>query len=327
MFNEVQEPIGSPRISGEVHLIMARTHRPHQPGAAFHIVARTQGHAPLFLPTLKRHIDRFITEGVSSAGARLIAHVVMDNHIHVVLFQPTARLGWIMQPILRRTALMIQRHHGVEGHVFERRFRAKQCESTEHLRNCILYVHRNPVEARLVRVASAYEFSSARAYEGLTPCGNISVLEGLQLFGCSADSPVADLRRHYVSHLAREFDADMRNRLEFWLRRSFRRSERRTITRWQDHEQAPLTDLRDAALCLLKVIDDDADVDVVRSRYGGPQIVAVRVQLIASLIQRGYSGRSIAEYLRVSDATISRVRSQMRYAALMGREDSGSDQH
>src|SRR5687767_6239625 len=161
---------------------MARTLRPHQPGAAFHIVSRTQGHEPWFLPEMKRVIEQYIVDGVASAGARLIAHSVMNNHIHVLLFQGVAPLGWVMQPILRRTALLVQRVHKVEGHVFERNFRTRQCESVEHVRNAILYIHRNPVVAKLCKSAVEYEFSSARAYEGLAPCGHICVEDGLQVF-------------------------------------------------------------------------------------------------------------------------------------------------
>lgn len=318
--------MGTPRSICEVRAIMARTHRPHQPGAAFHIVTRTQGHVPLFVTSLKREVNELVIDGVASSGARLISHAVMNNHIHVVLFQGSSRLGWIMQPILRRAALLVQRHHGLEGHVFERRFRSKQCESTEHLRNCIRYVHHNPVEAGMCDTPSAYEFSSARAYEGMVPCGNICVEEGLQLYGCSATSSVADLRSSYLQQMRSPLSADEREPLEYWLQPRTRRRQL-AITRWQEHERRPLMDVRDAALRLLKVIDADADVDVVRSRYGGSRIVAVRVQVIASLIQRNYNGTAIADYLRISPATVSRVRSQMRWAVRMDSGDSSMAHH
>jgi REP element-mobilizing transposase RayT len=302
----------APRSNREVRAIMARMHRPHQPGAAFHIVARTQGHYPLFVPELKREIHRLIIDGVASGGARLISHVVMDNHLHVVLFQGSSRLGWVMQPILRRTALLIQRHHGGEGHVFERRFRSKQCESTDHLRNCILYVHRNPVEARMCETPEAYAFSSARAYEGLEPCGNICVEEGLQLFGCSDSKRGLPRRRQYSEDVRRPLSGDVLEFFDHWLHRR-RKHHALAITRWKDHDVRPSADIRDAALRILNAINPDVDVDVVRSRYGGPAIVSARTQLIASLLQRGYRGSCIADYLRISGATVSRVRSRMRW--------------
>src|SRR5687768_17387074 len=202
-----------PRSNREVRAIMARMHRPHQPGAAFHIVARTQGHHPLFVPELKREIHRLIIDGVASGGARLVSHVVMDNHLHVVLFQGSSRLGWVMQPVLRRTALLVQQHHGIVGHVFERRFRSKQCESTEHLRNCILYVHRNPVDAWMCDTPEAYEFSSARAYEGLEPCGSICVEDGLQLFGCRDSNSGSRRRTQYLEDVRKPLSNAM---LEFF---------------------------------------------------------------------------------------------------------------
>jgi putative transposase len=306
--------MSTPRSNREVRAIMARMHRPHQPGAAFHIVARTQGHYPLFVPELKRQIHRLIIDGVASGGARLVSHVVMDNHIHVVLFQGSSRLGWVMQPILRRTALLVHRHHRIEGHVFERRFRSKQCESTEHLRNCILYVHRNPVEARICETPGAYEFSSARAYEGLEPCGSICVEDGLQLFGCSDSNIGLDRRNRYLEDVRKPLSADVLDFFGYWLHGT-RERHSLAITRWKEHDVRPVTDIRDAALRVLKAINPNLDVDVVRSRYGGPEYVSARTHVIASLSQRGYPGYCIADYLRISAATVSRVRSRMRWEA------------
>jgi REP element-mobilizing transposase RayT len=305
---------------------MARTLRPHQPGAAFHIVSRTQGHQHWFLPDMKREIEKYVVDGVASGGARLFAHAVMDNHIHVLLFQGSAPLGWVMQPILRRSALLVQRVHGVEGHVFERNFRVRQCESVEHVRNSILYIHRNPVVARMCQTAIDYEFSSARAYEGLVPCGSICVDDGLQVFGCGTSTSSNDLRIEYRMRLNREMPPDDVKFFDFFLPHR-RRSTTLAITRWSEQSRRPATDIRDAALRIIKAIDPDAVIELVRSRYGGPKIVAIRHQVIASLLQRGYAGVEIASYLRVSAATVSKVRSRMRWASLEASLDSNWWQH
>jgi putative transposase len=293
---------------------MARTLRPHQPGAAFHIVSRTQGHEPWFLPDMKREIEKYIVDGVASGGARLIAHSVMNNHLHILLFQGTAPLGWVMQPILRRTALLVQRVHKVEGHVFERNFRTRQCESVEHVRNAILYIHRNPVVANLCETAVAYEFSSARAYEGLVPCGHICVEDGLQVFGCGDRVSLDELRTAYRARLGQQMPEEDLSFFDYLTRR-----HRRTalpITRWQDQSAQPGADIRDAALRIIKLLDSSGQVDLIRSRFGGPAIVAIRHQVIASLLQRGYSGAAIAGYMRVSPTTVSKVRSRMRWESL-----------
>jgi predicted transcriptional regulator len=49
----------------------------------------------------------------------------------------------------------------------------------------------------------------------------------------------------------------------------------------------------------------------------------VRNELIAGLIQAGYRGKSIASYLRVSDATVSTIASKMRLAFLNPEKRSG----
>src|SRR5207253_9949941 len=139
------------------------------PGSAFHIVSRTQGHARWFTDDIKDDIADLLLTGSISAGGRPAAFAVMDNHFHLLLFQGSASLGWTMQPILRRIALLDQRRHGVEGHVFERRFRSKLCQDRDHLPTAIIYIHRNPVNAGLCRQATDYRWSSANCYEGLRP--------------------------------------------------------------------------------------------------------------------------------------------------------------
>lgn len=294
---------------------MARTHRPHQPGAAFHIVSRTQGHAPWFLPHMKGQIARYIIEGVASAGARLISHVVMNNHIHVLLFQGTTTLGTTMQPVLRRTALLVQNVHQVEGHVFERSFRCKQCESVEHVRNSIIYIHRNPVVAKLCKTAIEYEYSSARAYEGLEACGHICVEDGLQVFGCGIPSSIDELRSEYRVRVNKELLPEELSFFDFLIRRRRRRTTI-ALTRWSEQSARPATDIHDAARRILKIIDADVETELVRSRCGGARIVAARHQLIASLLQRGYTGTAIASYLRIGSSTVSRVRMSMRMEQL-----------
>jgi putative transposase len=290
---------------------MARTLRPHQPGAAFHVVSRTQGHEPWFLHDIKRDIEKYIVGGIASGGARLIAYVVMNNHLHILLFQGTAPLGWVMQPILRRTALLVQRAHKVQGHVFERNFRVRQCESVEHVRNAIRYVHRNPVVANLCKTAAEYEFSSARAYEGLVPCGHICVEDGLRVFGNGDGESMDELRAAYRARLQEEMSDEDLSFFDYHFRRRHRTPL--PITRLKEQSPYPTADIRDAALALIKLWNWTPHVELIRSRYGGPAIVAVRHQLIATLLQRGYSGAAIASYLRVSATTVSKVRSRMRW--------------
>lgn len=297
---------------------MGRALRHHYPGSAFHIVARTQGHVPRFTDPIKGNIAELLLRGIASVGSRPIAFAVMDNHFHLVLLQGRAHLGETMQPIMRRIALIVQRTHGCEGHIFERRYRSKVCADSEHLPNAILYVHRNPVEAGMCRTAVDYRWSSAQAFNGTCPPGLICVEDGLRAFDCTGSSSVEALRDIYKERLITTRHAEM-DAYWTWFSRTVRR--RRTGgTSYVPHsphvKRAALADLRDVALRILRTIDDQVPVELVRSRYGGIRISSIRRQLIAALLQRGYHGVDIARYLGISEATVSKVKSAMRWASI-----------
>jgi hypothetical protein len=77
-------------------------------------------------------------------------------------------------------------------------------------------------------------------------------------------------------------------------------------------DRPPARDLRDHALDVLARIDSDVAIDQVRCRYGTRRITQIRNELIAGLLQSGYRCKSIADYLRVSDSTVSAIATRMR---------------
>src|SRR5688500_9811985 len=127
---------------------MSRTTRAHMPGMAFHLTARINRKDPLFLG-VEAAAEKIIVEGVSSSDALLLADVVMPNHFHIILRQGQRSLGWIMQPLMRRLDLLVQRSMEIEGHVFERRFRSLTFDDAPHLRRSIIYSDLNPHRAGL----------------------------------------------------------------------------------------------------------------------------------------------------------------------------------
>ena len=238
----------------------------------------------------------------------------MPNHLHILLFQGHAPLGWTLQPILRRTALMVQRTHGVQGHVFERRFRSKLCADHTHLRNSILYIHRNPIEAGLCADAADYSSTSHRAYATGEDCSFIHVEEGLRIVACCDSGSPDELRAIYLSEFARYCGHDVGDAFSWTYteRRRFRRESIRCFSS-QSVSNHELPDLRDAALMISRQIDPNCDIELVRSAFRGSRVLEIRLQLIATLLLRGYSGRNIAAFLRISESSVSRVRCRLRW--------------
>jgi REP element-mobilizing transposase RayT len=303
---------------------MGRALRLHHPGSAFHVVSRTQGKEPWFTDDVKDTIADLLLTGTTSAGASPVAFTVMDTHFHLILFQGVAPLGWTMQPILRRIALLIQKVQGREGHIFERRYRAKMCSDLEYLPNAILYVHRNPVKAGMCANANSYRWSSASAYDGSSPPGLLCVSDGLRAFDGGTATSVETIRDAYRERMRGVTSEDLDDYWSWFLKaaRRRRKSSDPYIPQSQHLRRAATSDVRDAAVRILRSIDRNVDIELVRSRYGGAHIVNARTQLIAALLQREFAGISIARYLRISEATVSRVRSRMRWGSLPDREFS-----
>lgn len=143
---------------------MGRYKRAHAPGMVFHLVSRLHRREPLFVPGLRGEVASLIRRMVGRTDARLLAYAVMPNHLHIVLRQGQAPLGAVMQPLMRRVAHRVQARHGFEGAVVERRYRDRLCETPDHVREAILYVHLNPWRAGLCGDDLDYEWVTHRAY-------------------------------------------------------------------------------------------------------------------------------------------------------------------
>lgn len=305
-------------------LPMSRSFRPHMPGLAFHITARTQGEEPWFVERLRGTIDRYIVEGVTSSDSMLLARTVMPNHFHIVVRQGTRSLGWVMQPIMRRVALLIQRAYEKKGHVFERRFRAVACENADHLRRAIVYTHINPLRAHLCADLTEYAWCSHDRYvlDGNGCVVGIEIVHALKLFGDVPTRSIAELSEAYLRYVSWRREKDRHEELDIpfaipeplFAAGDTHFSE--CFSALALLSRSPQKDLRDKAIELLERIDRNMPIDGLRRRDVPRPVTAIRNQLIAALLQAGYRGKQIADFLRLSDSTVSAVASAMRYAAM-----------
>jgi REP element-mobilizing transposase RayT len=109
-----------------------------------------------------------------SVRYRLLAWVVMPNHVHV-LFQPME--GWTMARIVaswksftgRRLSSLLPaspRSNAVHR-VWHREYWDRYIRDEQHFHTAREYIHNNPVKAGLVRRPEEWEWSSARLEPGV----------------------------------------------------------------------------------------------------------------------------------------------------------------
>jgi REP element-mobilizing transposase RayT len=305
---------------------MSRSTRQYVSGGVFHITARTQGKCPWFTRRLRGVIVEIIVKGVALSDAKLLAYAVMPNHFHMVVVQGSMTLGTVMQPIMRRIALLIQRSRKSSGHVFERAYRSFSCADPDYVRAAIVYTHLNPWRAGLCKDPCDYKWTSHETYLGKTASylysTQVATDLGLRLFAHNGEMNPTMLRGNYlaaVQHrvLLEQAKAGAAVNVsitgcshtqgdQYFL------TEMRRACRPADPPWRP--DLRDAAQSALRVWSRDIALYDLRGTWLPHQLVAVRRNVIAWLLGRGYRGCDIAHFFGISPATVSKVSAAVRAA-------------
>ncbi len=95
------------------------------------------------------------------------AFCLMTNHIHLILKPSTQEgLQQVLKPLHMRYAQYINKKMGWKGHLWQGRYFSSALDES-YTYSAIRYVEQNPVSAEMVKYASEYHWSSARAHLGL----------------------------------------------------------------------------------------------------------------------------------------------------------------
>jgi putative transposase len=149
---------------------MARPHRPLAAGLIYHVTARGNDKAPLFLTVadyevflsglaVARHLDALLCH----------AYCLMPNHYHLLVETPRANLDDAMQRLNGTYATRFNRHHERTGHVFQGRYGTKLITDDSYALTVIRYIATNPVRAGLCTRPEEWPWSSHAATAGLAP--------------------------------------------------------------------------------------------------------------------------------------------------------------
>lgn len=295
------------------------------PGAVFHLTARTHRKEHWFEP-IRSEIVELIGDCLTRTDARLLAYVVMPNHLHLVVWHQQDHLKRLMQPLLRRTALRVHNAHAFTGCVLERRYRHRVCADPEYLRNSIVYTHLNPVRAGLCSDPRDYEWSSHATFsadgEGASPSW-LRLDEAIALFGREPERSRSELAGDYEAFVRWRMAADRNTRL-VEAGKAATGTAPQPFTAGGDahwvllfrkdapaaHECLPKAmrpDLRDIAHRLVAEIAPGHHLDRFRGRAGGPIGAALRKRISRGAAGEGYRNRQIAEFLGISASQVSRL--------------------
>ncbi|MEW5056232.1 MAG: transposase [Cycloclasticus sp.] len=140
---------------------MPRPIRIEYENAYYHVMNRGGGRRTLFhnesyfeafLKTLGEAHQRF--------AVQVLSYCLMSNHYHLLLKTPEANLGRAMRHI---NGVYTQRHNRMkktDGSLFRGRYKAICIEEDSYQLQLSRYIHRNPIEAKLVDNLEEYPWSS-----------------------------------------------------------------------------------------------------------------------------------------------------------------------
>ena len=149
---------------------MVRAKRIYYSNAVYHVVFRGNNRQfvladrkdkEALLKTLSKYKGRF--------GFKFYGFVLMDNHAHLVLgTDHISNISKIMQAILLSYSLKFRKKYNYVGHVWQGRFKSNIIDGDGYIKECLEYIHNNPVRANIVESPEKYPWSSHFIYNGFT---------------------------------------------------------------------------------------------------------------------------------------------------------------
>jgi putative transposase len=136
-----------------------------------HVLNRAAGKMELF-----RHDDdyaafvRVLVETLELTSIRLCGYCLMSTHWHLVLWpEQEGQLSRFMQrlTITHVRRWLENRHRVGQGSVYQGRYKSFPVQDDAHFATLMRYVHRNPVNAGIVKRAEDWKWSSL--YSGVIP--------------------------------------------------------------------------------------------------------------------------------------------------------------
>ena len=163
---------------------MPRRPRVFVDGATYHVYCRTGRSEPVFhQPAEVRDFLGILAEVKRQDHFALLAWCLMPSHYHLVVRTGTVPLWKSMRLVQGRFAKSFNRRRGVCGAVWQGRYKAKLIVGERYLQQAIVYVHLNPVAAKLVKSPGAFRWSGHREAERGGADGLLDLDEMLVAFG------------------------------------------------------------------------------------------------------------------------------------------------
>jgi putative transposase len=146
---------------------MPRVARIVVPDLPHHLTQRGNNRQDVFfVDDDRRQYLKLLADQCRRHGAKILGYCLMTNHVHLILIpsrpdslaKAVGRTHWLY-------AQYVNRLHKRSGHLWQNRFYSNAMDDA-HCLLALRYVERNPIRARVCRLAYKYPWSSAAAHCG-----------------------------------------------------------------------------------------------------------------------------------------------------------------
>ena len=145
---------------------MPRVARKDMPGTFYHVMCQGINKEYIFNDdSLKKKYKKILEDKKENCTIKIIAYCIMDNHVHILL---NTLKNDDMSKFMHRVNTSYGRYYNKlknrVGYVFRDRYLSKTINTAAQLQRCLVYIHRNPVVAKMVERECKYKYSSYNEY-------------------------------------------------------------------------------------------------------------------------------------------------------------------
>jgi REP element-mobilizing transposase RayT len=137
---------------------------------------------------------------------RIAAYCLMSNHYHLLVQTPGANLSRFMRHLNGLYTQLFNRTYKSDGPLFRGRYKSIVVESDSYLLELVRYIHRNPLQAGLVKRLEDYRWSSHRIY--ISRGNEVNWLHKDYVLSM-LDIDKQKSRQAYINFMKKEEEADM----------------------------------------------------------------------------------------------------------------------
>lgn len=132
----------------------------------FHIMVQGINKEKIFLEERQKYeYIKLINKYKTEYSINIIAFCVMSNHVHILIeTDEVENLTNYMHKINTIYSIYYNKNNNRVGYVYRDRFKTQIIRDKAHLYNCIIYIHNNPVKAKICNAPEYYKFSSYKQF-------------------------------------------------------------------------------------------------------------------------------------------------------------------